>query len=273
MTNQAFDPISASSTVFIKPAQAVRATAQSYIREMRFGEIVTGTFRLCFGNLGWLLPIVVVPTLLASLVLRGIQASEPGLIVSSICEIIRFVVIMVLVAAMTIAVSDICLGKRPNTLATYRRLADRLGGYISTYLLTALVITLGLVLLIVPGLIAALLFAFVPTVTVLEHRRGLDALRRSATLGKGAYLRNYGILLGLMIIVGVAFAALTIAAVFPLVLFAPGLGGPFLIKVTSDLAGIVINLPVATGIVLLYYDMRVRKENYDAAALAADLTR
>lgn len=94
---------------------------------------------------------------------------------------------MLAFGAITISVSDICLGNAPSLARSYKKVFG-------------LFDLIGLVLLIVPGIIAILWFIFTPCVVVLEGLGGLTALKRSKAIGQGYNWRNLGIVVLLLVI-------------------------------------------------------------------------
>jgi len=106
----------------------------------------------------------------------------------------------------------------------------------------------------------------------------MDALRRSKLLGKGLYWRNFGI----VFLLGI-FAQLILGVIeFGAGLMIDSAGRAMGLSIdtvkagASTIGGLIGGLSspltfVAT--ILLYYDMRARKEGYDLSALAEDLRR
>ncbi|MGH6892583.1 MAG: YciC family protein, partial [Dongiaceae bacterium] len=174
-------------------------------------------------------------------------------------------------AAITVAVSRACLGQKPSVLHSYRRLFDVIGKFLWTYVLLLIVIIVGFALLVVPGIVAITMLLFTTVVVILERRSGIDAFKRSIALGKGYYLRNLGViaLMAVLVIVGqLVLALLAATAIYALDdIEQPGILARLLISAISHVLG---PIPLIAT-VLLYYDIRVRKENYDTAALTQDL--
>ncbi len=127
-----------------------------------------------------------------------------------------------------------------------------------TWLLASLIVMVGFLLLIIPGLILTLMFAVLTPVMVTEGIFGLAAMERSGALMKQNKLRA----LGLFIVTGILSAAL-IAGVDLVAGFIPVVG--------SVVAGIVqgaANAFGAAALVVLYFDIRCRKEAFDLEHLA-----
>ena len=108
-----------------------------------------------------------------------------------------------------------------------------------------------------------------PSVAVLEGLGGMSALKRSRSLGKGYNWRNFGVLILLVVICAVIGGIIggLFGGFFPRSL------GTFSHRVLLILIQLLTAPLTWIAIVLFYYDLRVRKEAYDAAALAEDLRR
>lgn len=168
-------------------------------------------------------------------------------------------------AALTITVADICLGRTPSVTDSYRRSIKKLWAQLlATNLLTWIVIAIGLAMLIVPGVVFFTWYLLVPCIVVLEGLWGWAALRRSKTLVKGYFWHTLGTLIGLFMIL---FLVGVLAGVINLALYLPELSFKLVIAVL-ELAGQALAM---LGIVLLYYDLRIRKEAYDCQTLMSDL--
>jgi len=172
--------------------------------------------------------------------------------------------------AMTIVLSDICLGNQPTVRRSYARiLSGNLWWYIiSTSLVYMLAVALGMLLLLLPGLWLMVHGLFIAIIVALEGRCNRDAVRRSIALTKGQAWRIIGLILPSTLLlmaftIGLAIVALklpTMAASVVIIL------GNFVILAT-------LSPVMQLTLVLLYYDQRVRRESYDAQALSEDLMR
>jgi len=182
-------------------------------------------------------------------------------------EMLDFFLVSVLgIAALTVAVSDICLNLKPNFRRAYRRGFTN-GRVFGTYFVAVVLTFLGFALLIIPGLVMLVWYMFAVSATVLEQISGRAALRRSRELGRGFYWRNLGIFMLCFVVV------LFLAAVAGVLIdFILGPEHQLLENILIEALSIVLFGPLVTipGI-LLYYDMRARKEGYGAAQLVEDL--
>jgi len=130
----------------------------------------------------------------------------------------------------------------------------------------------GMAALIIPFFYLLVRFLFVTPVIVLEHTGVRQAFSRSSELVRGSWWRVFGILMLLVLIVGVlgAIFALILGAVLsPVLTLNHSTGGIIWSEAITGLFGIFIQ-PIELGaIVLLYYDLRIRKEGFDLEVAAA----
>jgi hypothetical protein len=240
----------------------------NYLQQQSVGDVLRNTFSIYGRGFGVIFLTYFLPILPFSIWQMEAQTAHATglLILSVLCSLI---VSLLAFGAITISVSDICLGNAPSLARSYKKIFGLFVKMLTASLLQILFILLGFLLFIIPGIIAMLWFMFTPCVVALEGLGGFAALKRSKTLGRGYYWRNLGVSLLLVIICAVLGGI--IGGIFG-ALF-PGMLGTFwhrLLLVTVQSLSTPLSL---TAIVLLYYDLRVRKEAYDAAALAEDLRR
>jgi hypothetical protein len=164
--------------------------------------------------------------------------------------------------ALTIAVADRVLGGNAGWREVWMLLFRRLGLLLSALVPAAIVVAVGCVFFLIPGLVCALFFAFVSPVVLIEGIGGRAALERSTTLVRSDWLRVALVLLAFALVRG-------IAQVIGSALVAPG--SIFFGSLLSDLVTMVL-LPVPVlGAVLLYFDIRRKLENFTPDRLRSDL--
>jgi hypothetical protein len=164
--------------------------------------------------------------------------------------------------ALTIAVADRILGGNSGWREVWMLLFRRVSKLLSAVIPAALVIAFGFVCFVIPGLIAALFFAFVSPVVLIEGLGGKAALRRSYELVRSDWLR-----VALMLVVfGVLQAvARTLAGILiPRTAI-------FFDSLFSDLFTMLL-LPIPVlGAVLLYFDIRRKRDGFTPDRLREDL--
>lgn len=237
-----------------------------YLRELSFGEIVRACFEIYRHHFFTIFIIYFLPAFPFAL-MQEIAMQEGELAVFFFFLILGMVFVSLAYAALAVTVSDVCLGNKPSFFRSYRYVfGSILGKLIATNILQILAIIIGLILLIIPGIIFTIWLIFVPIIVILEHIWGREALKRSKELGKGFYMRMLGLFIVFLIIFFVIGAIV---------------GGVMgMMYVDQQIFDIVILIMqtllqplVLIMIILSYYDLRVRKEAYDAATLAEELHR
>jgi hypothetical protein len=177
-------------------------------------------------------------------------------------------------AAITWAVSRVYLGETVSIGQAYKAIARRFVMFFLTMLVVGIIIGIGAMLCLVPGIIFAFWYAFVSQVFILEGKGGAVARNRSKDLAAGNWIRIliiYLVTFLLALIITLAFTlpfemrqpidAATRAAQSPGVLY--GIAQGLALTLTSPISVIAF--------VLLYYDIRVRKEGFDIEMLAQNM--
>jgi hypothetical protein len=205
--------------------------------------------------------LVVVP---AELIVGGVGLEQltsdydatPGFAELAIPAVVAYLVVGPLVTAICIhSLRSVATGGSPGAREAIVNGFESFTPIFFAVLLAALGITVGLLLLIVPGIYLFVRWWFVPQAVVLERAREAGALRASGRLVEGVWLRTFGL---------IALVNL-IAAVVAVVL-----GAPFTAAADATnrtvwaLAGQIVATSVtqpfaAIYSTLVYFDLRERK--------------
>jgi hypothetical protein len=185
--------------------------------------------------------------------------------------------------AITAAVADSYLGKAPSVSRSYATVVARFGTLFGAILLSAVITAVGFVI-IVPGIVFMLWFSIVSTVVIIEKVGIGQSLARSRALVTGFLSKVFGllILVGIMTLIFSQIGQIIGGMFVP----QPGLdlaasGG---VKFTAalekyllvqTLAGHVVEMFVgplmSIAHVLLYYDLRIRKEGFDMEVMSNEI--
>ena len=165
-------------------------------------------------------------------------------------------------AALTIAVADRLGGGRAGWLEVWILLLGRLRELLSALIPAALLVAAGMILWVFPGMIIAFLFVFVPQVVLIERLTGKAALARSIALVRADWLR-VALLRG-----GVHRHRVGGQAARGLLI--PD-SAQFLTQLIGDLVTLVLMPVPVLGLVLLYLDIRRRRDGFSAENLRAEL--
>jgi len=174
----------------------------------------------------------------------------------AVFAIIAIVAGVLMQGAMIHAISEQYVRQRVSVGEAYRFALRRLGAMLGAVILAGLAV-FGMAITVI-GIPAAIYFGvrwlFVQQAALLEGLGPRAALSRSTALVKENWWRAFGIILVVGII---AAAASMILGLIPVV--------------GSTIAGVLVAPIGVTGGMLLYYDLRVRKEGYGLEELASEL--
>ncbi len=240
------------------------------IRAMSFAEIMDTGFRIVRQHFGLIIgiaaalyvPIAILGALVAPEPVPGagpwgsVGAGRLGFLVGLVLYAV--VVSPIVSAAITFAIGEIYVGRSATVGQSLRVGASMLLPIAGTSILVGIAVMIGLVLLVIPGVYLFLCFLLVWQVMVLERRYGFAAMGRSRELMRGSLLRGFGITLAGAIIVSVVGGAIALVVGHVPLLGPIGEG-------VARAAGVAYTSAVA---VVLYFDVRCRKEAFDLEHLA-----
>jgi hypothetical protein len=144
--------------------------------------------------------------------------------------------------------SDTLESREAALMSSFTFTLSRLLPLLVVSVITGILIAIGLVALIIPGIILAIMFSLVVPVIIIEHVGALESLSRSRVLVDRRWLKTFGVLFlfGILIgIVGWAISFLTGSL---------GLVGP----VASGILLAFIQPIMPIGLTLYYYSMTAR---------------
>jgi hypothetical protein len=187
------------------------------IRAMSLGEVLDTAFRLIRDHFMLLVGLALTMALPINLIsVAFVEMAEGGglAVAGGLLGLGLFLLVVspIATAAITYAISEVYLGRSVgfgDSLKVGLRLFLRLVG---TAALMMIVVMLGLVLLIIPGLYLALAYLLTYQVIVIEDIGGWNALKRSKELTQNNMLRILAIYLVsmiLMTVVGAGFELVT----------------------------------------------------------------
>jgi uncharacterized membrane protein len=238
------------------------------LRALSVGEILDDGFGLYRAHFATLIAIAVVctglPTLLAIYVEMG-----GGLLVhpaaALIAALLRGVGGLFATAGTVWVISELYMGRDPAVGDALGLAFSRVWKLFVAGLAKYLVIGMGALLLLVPGIIAACGYAVVVPVVILEQvRSGTDALGRSWTLTKGYKWKAFSLGLALFALIYLPFlAAGVLAAMFS--------GSETIVNVAAELLSFLVYPFMAAVVTLFYYDLRIRQEAFDLEHLSQHL--
>ncbi|MBK7595011.1 MAG: hypothetical protein IPJ11_07130 [Gemmatimonadetes bacterium] len=181
--------------------------------------------------------------------------------------LLSFVLSTIGIAATTSVVSEAYLGGTVRAVDAIRDAFGFIGRLLVSSIGSAMLIVTGLVLLIIPGIIAMSGLMLSSVVVVLEDKPGIDALQRSWDLSKG-FRRK------ILAVIGITSLLLVVPTIMIGAILAIRAGSTepgILMMVATSILSIFVYPFVYVATVVLYYDIRVRKEGFDLELMASDV--
>jgi hypothetical protein len=248
-------------------------------RPLGIGEILSNAFRLYQRHWRTLLAIaavVVVPLTLLQYLFgdwirsRGEVTSLQEVSTATwavgaaglVAALAGLLMYLVLTGAITRAVAAEVAGEDPSLEQSYRFGFHRLGSVLLVSVLVGLATIAGFILFIIPGIWIGVRLAVSVEALVVEGRRGAQAMGRSWELVGGHWWHAFGALVVAGLLTGVVNAIIT----------APFSNTSWFVQAGAAAIATVITLPYGVLVgVLLYLDLRARKENLNLERLRTDL--
>jgi hypothetical protein len=165
-------------------------------------------------------------------------------------------------AALTIAVADRILGGNATWREHWMLLFRRLVTLLTAIIPAALVVMVGFFCMVLPGIIASFFFTFVAPVALIENVGGTAALKRSYELVRSDWLRTALMLIVFGILNAIAHRVADVFIPSGSVFFGTFLGDVLLL--------LVMPVPII-GVVLLYFDLRRKRDGFTDDKLRAEL--
>jgi hypothetical protein len=222
-------------------------------------------------------PVTVGLTLISETAIRKVQEAggEVQLLTQSITyalfvllptAILSLVATQVGTGAITYLVGKAVLGETAGVIDSYRWALRRTGPLLGTAAVVGFACVFGFFLFVVPAVIAFLVsFAAVPAV-MLEGRGVRDGLRRSYELSTGSLGRVAAVRIVVALFLGTCLAiGYTVAGSFT--------DRPNVQLLLAQVPTLIAGPVDAISMVLLYFDLRVRREGMDLETMAAALDR
>jgi hypothetical protein len=245
------------------------------IRELKIGEILDQAVNLTKDHFGVLLGItgvllipygVISGLIVVSMIPKPPPNPTPEQTMAVSLGVVRTTLPVLLVrlsiitpitnAALIYAIAKAYLAKPISVRESFKLALQRILPLIGTWILVGLIVMGGLILCLVPGILAAFWFALATQVVVIEGVGGLAAMKRSKQLMAG----NIGTLFVLGLLLGVIGIGFTIVlALIP---------EPHVRVIVSSILVGVVTVFGSAVIVVFYFSCRCKHEQFDLALLA-----
>ncbi len=258
------------------------------LRPLALGEILDGTFATIRANPGATIGVTVASATVVETIstVVAITTENASTAVSALGIIASFALDLILglflSGVLSVVVSEATLGSRIGPTEAVRRVAPRLGGLFALTVIVTVAVALGLVALLVGAVVVGVYLGLATPAYVLEGGGVRQALRRSVAIVRGSWWRSLGILLLSTLVAFMLSAILT--AVTVVILESSDVFGDFLngdltvaghiVQGIGELLATTISTPIVSGtVVLLYIDLRIRREGLDVTLAEAARAR
>jgi hypothetical protein len=256
------------------------------LRPRTLGEILSAAFEIYKNNAQGLIVIVaiiVVPlSLISALILHyavsntttttksvngvtvTLNSTSVGTAIAGgvIAAAIAIIIGALLQAAIIRAGAQATIGDPVDVEDSYRYGFHRIGSVVLVGLLVGLAVAFGFILLVIPGILALVYFSVSIPSLVVENRRGTKAMSRSANLVSGHFWHAFGVIIVAYIIVAVVSGILSAIG-----------GNSWFIRWIFNAIAQIITTPFSALVsVLLYLDLRARKEALTTQVLRSELS-
>jgi hypothetical protein len=254
------------------------ASTSPRFEPMTTGVLLDRAFRLYTGNFPLMLGIAATAYVPFYLIMLVIEASIGGNLPGrsgSLSMLIFQVVFMILWAsiafpiasgATTYAISERYLGNEVGIGEAMRRGLTHFWSLSIAQITATIRVMFGFLLLIVPGILWMLSYALIVPVILIEGQKAIPSLRRSRDLVKGYRGKVFCILLVVNFLQVVLTAGVSvISGIF---FSGESAGNGILASALNNLLSIFLTPLGIIAAILLYYDMRIRKEGFDLEMLS-----
>jgi hypothetical protein len=248
---------------------------------MTTGVLLDRAFRLYSQNFSLMLgitaaayvPLYSIMLLVQSSLSSHIEASETKLI--AVLSQLVFVIVWatlafpIAVGAGTYAISERYLGNEVTIGAALGRALKRLWTLSMAQVSVTIRVFIGILLLIIPGILWSLSYSLVVPVVLVEGHQAAPSLRRSRDLVKGYRKKVFAVLVVVYVLQWVLGFGL--GSLVEFVFAADSSSGNTIESALSTLLSIFITPFGIVAEILLYYDLRIRKEGFDLEILSRAL--
>ena len=192
------------------------------------GEVLTSSFNILIKN-----PKILIPQLFSSLIFTIISGLSITPLLSGLEDwflpilltllLTGFIVYTIVSGMYPLLVKDVIDGISPDLAAAANQAFKKVASLIAASILVSIIVAIGLVLFIVPGLIFLTWFFYTIPALMLENKGALEAMSRSRSFARDKKLKTLAviILLGLAALIGSLFSLLPFIG--PIISFIIGL--------------------------------------------------
>ena len=245
---------------------------------MTAGVLLDRAFRLYTGNFALMLGISAAAYVPFYLIMLAIESSIGGNLpskdggLSALLFQVLFLILGASIAfplasgATTYAISERYLGNPVTIGDALRRGLSHFWPLSIAQISATIRVIFGFLLLVVPGILWMLSYSLIVPVILIEGQKAIPSLRRSRDLIKGYRGKAFCILLVVNLLQLVLAGGVGVIA--GMLFSSQGGSGAILSSALNNLLSIFLTPLGIIAAILLYYDMRIRKEGFDLEMLS-----
>lgn len=245
------------------------------IRELKLGEIldqsiklikdhfgvflaITGVLMIPYYVIGGLIQVAMTPQLPSNATQEQVMAANLNLMKVSVPFVLlgAYLIAPITNAVLVYAISNAYLERPISVSDSYKRAFGRLFPLLWTWFLVILAIMGGMLLCLVPGILAAFWFSLATQVVVIEGVSGFAALKRSRRLMDG----NIGTIFVLGLLIGIINIGMTVGVNL--------IPEPYVNAVANAIVVAIATILASAAFVVFYFSCRCKHERFDLALLA-----
>jgi hypothetical protein len=249
---------------------------------MTTGALLDRAFRLYTSNFSLMLGITAAAYVPFYLIMLAIESSfsgnlhAQGVDLATLLFQIAFIVLWASIAfpiaggAATYAISERYLGNNVTIGESLRLALIRFWTLSVAQIIATIRVMFGFLLFVVPGILWMLSYSLAVPVILVENQKATTSLRRSRDLVKG----HRGKVFCVMLIINLlqVIPIMGVNMISGMIFNTQTGGGAVLNSAIINLASIFLTPLAIVATILLYYDMRIRKEGFDLEMLSRAIT-
>jgi hypothetical protein len=269
-------------------------TAATTLRPLGIGEILDVSIKIVTRNflpLAKLVLVVVAPATLLSEIVVASAPTEEAVVTDDpltgdlalsddfwtfvaalgVTVVLSALASLLATGACFKAVADSYLGRTLDWGGSVRFVLRRFGSLLWILLLGGLVVVLGLIACLVPGIWLAIAFMLAVPVLLTEGVKGRRALGRSYRLVRGRWWPVFAVIVLALLLSGIVQGAL-VGVSAGLSTASPDSFASYAVDFVASTIAATLTTPFTAAVtIVVYFDLRVRKEAFDLELLAQQL--
>ncbi|MHA1238915.1 MAG: zinc ribbon domain-containing protein [Candidatus Odinarchaeia archaeon] len=191
----------------------------------------------------------------------GLAISYVSLLISSFISLLITSILLVIAVGMTVViVSEKFRGSEITFSEAFSRSVNRLPSLLGGIIVSNIIIMIGLILLIIPGIIFAVWLSLVPQVILLENKPALSSIERSKNLVSSYWWKVFVILIITLLFVylPILLFQFIVSFIFPPMIITPSFR--IVVSVITMFFSSLFYPILPSVFTVLFYDLKIREK-------------